>query len=71
MLFSHGLVLSYLSVVVDDLYIPSATILPAKAKTPLVIDSNAVLSFAATFERLQAIARWYAQMVKQACPMQV
>jgi hypothetical protein len=44
-------------VIVGDLDLESITISPRKADAPLVIDANAVLAAAATFQLLEAIAR--------------
>jgi len=42
--------------VVDDFNVPSAVGSPAKADSPLVIDSNAVLATPVTTELLQSVA---------------
>lgn len=43
--------------VVDNFNIVCVPVAPDKTKSPLVVDSNAVLSFSIAVQRLQAIAR--------------
>ena len=47
--------------VIDNLHAMRAFRFPAKAYPPLVVDSDAVLSLAPAFQRLQAITWRYAQ----------
>ncbi len=42
---------------IDDRNVVSIPITPHKADAPLIVDANAVLSRAITFERFQSIAR--------------
>ena len=44
------------SVVIDDFYSFRAFFTPDKADSPLSVDTNAVLAFACSAERLQAVA---------------
>jgi hypothetical protein len=50
--------------VVDDLNIKSISILEAKAQAPLVIDPNNPLTFAASAQSLQPVARWHAKVLE-------
>jgi hypothetical protein len=45
-------------VIVNDLNFVGVSIPPGETKSPLVVDANAVLSFASPMQRFQAIARW-------------
>jgi hypothetical protein len=45
-------------VIVDDLDFVGVSIPPDETEPPLVVDANAVLSFASPTQRFQAIARW-------------
>jgi hypothetical protein len=51
-------------VVVDDFDVPRTLRRPDKAHTPLVVDADAVLAKAVTFERFQPIARWRGKVAK-------
>ena len=48
--------------VVSDLDLESIAITPRKAYAPLVIDADAVLTHAATFELLETVAGWLCQV---------
>jgi hypothetical protein len=50
--------------VVNDLNVVGITILPAEADAPLVVDSDAIQTFAIPSEFLQAVARGNAEVVK-------
>ncbi len=50
--------------IVDDLNLVRITILPSKADAPLVIDSDAVLAGAITFQLLQAISRRHPKILE-------
>ena len=54
-----------LSVVIDDFHVVRIAVTPAEADAPLVIDPNAVLSFAFAFERLQPVCRGNTQIVER------
>jgi len=51
-------------VIVHELYLRRPFVGPPKAKSVLVIDPNAELPFAFTFQRFQPVARWRAQEFK-------
>ena len=61
--FSH---MSLFSVVIHNFYIFNACIGPAKTDTPLIINTNAVLTFSVADQRFKAIARGYPQIVQSA-----
>jgi len=44
---------------------------PAKAKPVLIVDPNAVLSFAVTLQRFQPVARWRAQELERFSSIQL
>jgi hypothetical protein len=48
--------------IVDDLYVVSVSFFPHKANPPLVIDTNAVLPFAVSLERMKSVAARRAQI---------
>ena len=50
--------------IVDDFHLFSALPGPTEAKTILLVDSNAVLSFIIAGKGFQAIAGWTCQIVK-------
>ena len=50
--------------VVDDLHIVGISVTPDKADAPLIVDANAVLPSAVTFERFQVITRGRGQITK-------
>lgn len=60
-----------LSVIVHDLNVVCAIIAPDKAKSPLIIDSDAVLPLAISLKRLQVIARRNTQTEKVGDRMQL
>jgi hypothetical protein len=49
--------MKHLSVVIHDLDAVGIAALPAEADSPLIIDANAVLAFAVSFERLELVPR--------------
>jgi hypothetical protein len=53
-----------LLVVAHDFHMMCTVVMPYKTKTPLVVDSNAVLTFAIRFEKLQLVAGWHLQAVQ-------
>jgi hypothetical protein len=52
-------------VIVDDLDVVRVAVEPAKTNTPLVVDTNAVLSRTITGQFFQAVPRWNAQIGKR------
>jgi len=50
--------------VVSNLHIPRSVIFPPKAYSPLVVDTDAVLSCAIALQSLQPITRRYPQFLK-------
>jgi hypothetical protein len=53
-----------LLVVFDDLDVICVPILPAKADAPLIVDANAVLARAVTFELLESVTGWDTQVLE-------
>jgi hypothetical protein len=51
-------------VVIDDFHIFCTPIRPTKADTPLIVDTNAVLTGTITLECFKVIARWHPQIIK-------
>jgi len=51
-------------VVIDDFHIFCTCIRPTKADTPLIVDTNAVLTGTITLERFKVIAGWHSQIIK-------
>jgi len=51
-------------VVIDNFNVKHVTIFPTDADTPLVIDPDAVLSFAIPSQNFKPIARWHFQVLK-------
>jgi hypothetical protein len=51
-------------VVVNDFYIFSTCIRPTKADTPLIINTNAVLTGTVALKSFKVIAGWYPQIVE-------
>jgi hypothetical protein len=51
-------------VVINDLNIFRRTAAPAKADPPLVVNPDAVLAHALSFESFETIARWNTQIVE-------
>jgi hypothetical protein len=43
--------------VIDDLDLVSVSLTPCEANAPLIVDADAVLAFAVTFQSLQSVAR--------------
>ena len=54
----------FTSMIVDDLYVFGTVVSPAEADAILVVDSDAVLSAAISFQGLEPVARRDAQIVK-------
>ena len=54
---------SLLLVIIHNLDVVCSVGLPDKANAPLVVDPNAVLSFAIALQRLQSVAWRYAQRI--------
>ena len=50
--------------VINDLDIPTISVAPYEADSPLIVDANAVLSPSVTAKRFQAISGRYAQIGK-------
>jgi hypothetical protein len=51
-------------VVINDFHIVCTYIRPTKADTPLIVDTNAVLSRTITLEGFKVIAGWHPQIIK-------
>jgi hypothetical protein len=51
-------------VVIDNFQIFCTCIRPTKADTPLIVDTNAVLTGTITLERFKVIAGWHPQIIK-------
>lgn len=45
-------------------YINSITLVPPEAISPLLVDSDAVLTFPIAFQRLEPVPWWYSQVLK-------
>jgi hypothetical protein len=58
------------SVIIHDFYVKRILALPAEANPPLVINPDAVLAFAVTFQRFQVVAVGHAQVVQSPGLMQ-
>jgi hypothetical protein len=50
--------------VINDFYIFSPYIRPMKADTPLIVNTNAVLTGTITLECFKVIAGWHPQIIK-------
>lgn len=50
--------------IVDDLYLVGIAVLPDEAKSPLIVDPDAVLALAVTPERLESVAGRYGQIAE-------
>lgn len=57
--FLHGV-----SVIIDDFHLVGVGLSPSEAHTPLVVDSNTVLSGSFSFENFQLIAGWREQILQ-------
>ncbi len=57
--FLHGV-----SVIIDDFHLVGVELSPSEARTPLVVDSNTVLSGSFSFENFQLIAGWREQILQ-------
>lgn len=53
-------------VVIDDFDLISTTIAPDEAQSVLIVDSQAMLSVAVSFESFKPIAGWYTQVIQSA-----
>lgn len=53
--------------IIDNLYVVGISISPFEADAPLIVDSDAVLSFAIPFQWLQAIAGEGTERLKIRC----
>jgi hypothetical protein len=53
--------------IIDNLDVFGVTCAPDKTETPLIVDTNAVLTGAVALERLKAIAWWNLQVVNRGC----
>jgi hypothetical protein len=58
-------------VIVDDLNIMRAPITPPKTNSPLVVDTNAVLTTSCFFQGLQAIPWWHTQILQTTRDLQL
>jgi len=58
-------------VVVGNLDIDSIPLIPAKADAVLIVDPDAVLPFAASFERFQPVSGKQGQVAERGCPVQL
>jgi len=56
-------------VIVDDLYVVSIAPFPIETDAPLVIDPDTMLTLPISFESLQAIRRWHAEVSQGLCPI--
>ena len=56
--------------VVDDFHIVGIAVFPDKADAPLLVDANAVLAEAITFEGLESITRRCVQILENSRPVQ-
>jgi hypothetical protein len=57
--------------IIYDFYAKGAIALPTEANTPLVINSNAILSFTVTAQLFQPVARRGDQVSQVFCIMQI
>jgi hypothetical protein len=57
-------------VVIDDLDFPGVPVAPDEADSPLIIDTNAVLTLPASMEWLEAVSRGNGQVRKRPRRMQ-
>ena len=57
--------------VVGDLEVESIPLVPAEADAVLIVDPDAVLPFAASFERFQPVSGKQGQVAERGCPIQV
>jgi hypothetical protein len=53
--------------IINNFHVVGVAICPAKADAPLAVDSNAVLAFAAAFERFEPVARSNPQVLEPDC----
>jgi hypothetical protein len=59
------------SVIVDDLYVCGSVWSPDEADTPLLINTDTVLSSPVIFQRFQPVAGRYLQILKNCRPVQL
>ena len=57
--------------VIDDFNVVRAVGFPHKTHTPLVIDTDAVLSAPITGTRFEPIARWHSHRVERCCAIEL
>ena len=50
--------------IIDNFYVGAMSIAPAKADTPLIVYTDAMLTRAFALQPFQAIRRWNAQIIK-------
>ena len=53
--------------IINDFHVVSVSFCPFKADAPLIIDADAVLSFASGCQTLQMVCRWDAQIIQILC----
>ena len=66
-----GFMAGSLSVVIHNFRIACFAVLPEKAQTKLVIDANAVLSCAITFQGFQSVSWWRPQEFRRGCTVEL
>jgi hypothetical protein len=54
-------------VVICNLYVLGAAIAPNETQAPLIVDTNAILTFAIPFQGFEPVSGWNAQIIKPAC----
>ena len=57
--------------VINDFYIFSPYIRPTKADTPLIVNTNAVLTGTITLECFKLISGWHSQIIKSASDLKL
>jgi hypothetical protein len=57
--------------IVDDLDVERAPLVPAEADSPAFIDANSVLALPVSFLSFKAIAGWGCQVLQNSGPVQV
>jgi len=63
--------LSLFSVVIHYFHVFNASVSPAKANAPLIIDTNAMLPFSITRKFFKTIARRHSQIAQLACDLKL
>lgn len=56
--------------IVGDFYVQSVSLLPSKADSPLIVDSNAMLSAPIASKHLESVPRRDSEVIEVAGPMQ-